>query len=217
MPTALPPIPFGRTIRLGSLGRDTQGVQRALARAGYGKLPGLLPVFGPKAVLNLRGFQKGAGVRVDGAYGPKTHTRLTPYFDDYAFLLYTGKQPHPPVALLQLPATFTPTHQTAGLPGYPAIDVFAKPGTTVLAPEDGLVRKLSGHDPAEGGVPGGAYGWSLYLQAADGEFFLTHLGTRTVKPQQRVKRGETIGTVCDAKVARMTSSLSHIHEGKWVP
>ncbi len=106
-----------------------------------------------------------------------------------------------------------PTHQTDGLPGYPAKDFFAPAGASVGCPKDGTIRKLSGHDPREGGNPGGAYGWSIYLESGDGDRFLTHFGTRAVTLGQKVKRGETIGTVCDAAVARMPSSLSHVHYG----
>lgn len=206
-------VPFGRTIRLFSVGKDTQGVQRALARAGFGELGSLLPVFGPLAYRNLKRFQESKRLTADGVYGPLTHRKLAPFFDDYAVLLYTGHPPPPPAAYLLLPATFKPTHETAGLPGYPALDVFAKAGTVVLAPADGTVTKLSGHDPAEGGIPGGAYGWSFYLTCATGDYFITHLGTRDVKLDQRVKAGERVGTVCDAKVAHMASSLSHVHLG----
>lgn len=111
---------------------------------------------------------------------------------------------------------FTPTHQTTGLPGYPAKDFFAKPGTPVLAPQNGKVTKLSGHDPKTGGVAGGAYGWSVYITTSTAVYFATHFGTRSVKLGQVVKRGDRIGTVCDAAVARMPSSSSHIHLGKHV-
>ena len=74
------------------------------------------------------------------------------------------------------------THPTAGLPGFPAKDYGAPAGSPVISPLDGTVYKLSGHDPADG--PFGAakvYGWSVYIQGTDGrQYFLTHLGTRTV-------------------------------------
>lgn len=117
---------------------------------------------------------------------------------------------------LQLPASFKATHETAGLPGFPAIDCFAKAGTPVLAPAAGKVSKLSGHDPKTGGIPGGAYGWSLYITTSTAVYFATHFGTRSVKLGQTVKRGDRLGTVCDAAVARMPSSSSHIHLGKHV-
>ncbi len=209
------PVPFGRVVKLGSRGRDVQGVRRAERRWEKTLDPALgLPLFGPTDALRTRRFQKAQGLTVDGVYGPCTHDALEPFFDSYAFLLYTGKPPHPPVATLQLPVAFVPTHQTAGLPGYPAKDFFAPPGASVGCPVDATVRRLSGHDPKEGGVPGGAYGLSVYLASADGtDRFLTHFGSRTVTEGQKMKRGDLLGTVCDAKVAHMASSLSHIHYG----
>ncbi len=214
-PTPPPtPIPFGRVLRLGSRGKDVQGVRRAERRWEKTLDPDLgLPLFGPTDSLRTRRFQKDQGLHIDGVYGPMTHMRLAPFFDDYAFLLYTGKQPHPKPVMLQLPFGFVPTHQTEGLPGYPAKDFFAPAGASVGCPVDGTVRRLSGHDPADGGVPGGAYGWSIYLASNDGDRFLTHFGSRSVTEGQRVKRGDLLGTVCDAKVAHMASSLSHIHYG----
>lgn len=115
--------------------------------------------------------------------------------------------------MIQLSRTFRPTHQTAGLPGYPAIDHFGKAGETVGAPFAGTVRRLSGHDPSKGGRPGGPYGWSIYLQAANGDdAYMTHFGTRKVKVGQKVKRGEIIGTICDSRVSGKPGT-SHIHYG----
>ena len=114
--------------------------------------------------------------------------------------------------MLQLPSRFKPTHQTAGLPGYPAVDVFAQPGTKVLAPADGVVDRLSGRDPATGGSPGGSYGWSIYLKSRKGRYYLTHFGSRTVTLTKNVRKGDVIGTVCDSKVSGKPGT-SHIHEG----
>lgn len=204
-------IPFGRVISLGTVGRDVQGVKRALGRwEGTNSPPLGTRTFGTTAVTRLKKFQRAQNLVADGVYGPRTHDRLEPSYDAYAFLLYTGSPPHPAPGRLQLPTLFRPTHQTSGLPGFPAIDVFAPAGTVALSPADGTVTRLSGHDPALGGQPGGPYGWSIYL----GPYYLTHFGTRTVTVGQAVRRGQPLGTVCDAKVAHMDSALSHIHEGK---
>lgn len=209
-------IPFRDVLRLGSKGTQPVAVKRGLYRAGFDEGWDALDcdaiaqeVFGALAVTNLKTFQVYHGLAHDGAYGPATHKILRGSFDAYARQLYEHVPP-PPTDILQLPASFTPTHQTAGLPGYPAIDMFAAPGTPVAAPADGLVTRLSGHDPAQGGIPGGTYGWSIYL----GPYYLVHFATRTVEVGERIRRGDIIGTVCDARVAHMASSLSHIHEGK---
>lgn len=215
-------VPFRDVLRLGSVGTQPVAVKRGLWRAGFksdwGDLDGpavMARVLGPFAVRKLKQFQAKNGLVADGVYGSESHRRLQKYMDDYAVALYMKQPPPLPSGYVQLPFRFDATHQTAGLPGYPAIDVFAKPDTRVLAPATGNVTRLSGHDPKEGGVPGGAYGWSIYLTCKHGEYFLTHFGSRAawIKEGARVVAGEQLGRVCDAKVAGMASSLSHIHEG----
>lgn len=106
-----------------------------------------------------------------------------------------------------------PTHETAGLAGYPAVDYMAKPGTKVVAPVSGKIVKLSGHDPKLGAVQGagGPLGWSVYIQGTDGRtYYLTHMGARNVKVGQRVDAGQVIGNVANYdKYGRP----SHIHMG----
>jgi murein DD-endopeptidase MepM/ murein hydrolase activator NlpD len=105
------------------------------------------------------------------------------------------------------------THPTAGLAGFPARDYFAKPGTAAVAPVNGKVVRLSGHDPAQGPTQGphGPLGWSVYIQGNDGHtYFLTHMGTRNVKPGQRVRAGQRIGTVANYD---KYGTPSHIHMG----
>lgn len=104
-------------------------------------------------------------------------------------------------------------HPTEGLPGYPAHDYFAKAGTPVIAPVNGTVVKVSGHDPAQGPTEGphGPFGWSAYIQSPDGAtYYITHLGSRTVKPGETVKAGTVIGSVGD--YARY-GTPSHVHVG----
>jgi murein DD-endopeptidase MepM/ murein hydrolase activator NlpD len=104
-------------------------------------------------------------------------------------------------------------HGTSGLKGYSGIDYFAKPGSPAVAPISGTVERLSGHDPKLGAVQGagGPLGWSVYIKGEDGRsYYLTHMGSRTVKPGQKVKQGQPIGTVADYdKYGR----ASHIHMG----
>lgn len=104
------------------------------------------------------------------------------------------------------------THQTSGLPGYPAYDYMAPAGSPCVAPVTGQVTKLSGHDPAAGppNGPHGPFGWSVYIDGGGKSYFLTHMGTRTVKVGDRVQQGEKIGTVGDyAK----WGGANHIHMG----
>jgi hypothetical protein len=116
------------------------------------------------------------------------------------------------MAFLQLPAAIRPTHQTAGLAGYPAQDIFGTPGEAVLSPVDGIVTRLSGKSPSLGAYQGagGPFGWSAYITGADGRsYFLTHFGSLGVRAGQRVTRGQPIGTVGDYPGA----TPDHIHEG----
>lgn len=125
---------------------------------------------------------------------------------------------------VQLPSHFKPTHQTLGLPGFPAIDVFAPAGSPVCAPATGKVVKLSGSAPTATAKPGGPYGWSIYITARDGgTYFLTHFGTRAriCKVGACVGVGEVIGTVADYSKATGGKTPSHVHEGfhsaAWTP
>lgn len=113
---------------------------------------------------------------------------------------------------LQLPESFSPTHQTEGLPGYPAIDVFGTPGTPVGSPVSGTVTKFSGHDPSAGAYmgQGGPFGWSMYVSGGKSTYFLTHFGSRDVSVGQHVGRGQILGTVGDYP----GGTPDHIHEGK---
>lgn len=124
---------------------------------------------------------------------------------------------------VQLPSHFDPTHETGGLPGFPAIDVFALAKTQVCAPVTGRIVKLSGHAPTPSATPGGPYGWSIYLTGREGTYFLTHFGTRAaiVVLGACIGRGEIIGTIADYAKATHGVTPSHIHEGyhagPWTP
>lgn len=115
--------------------------------------------------------------------------------------------------MIQLPRTYKPTHPTAGLDGYPAIDVFGKPSERVSAPCAGRIRRRSGKSPSKGGKPGGPYGFSLYLAADNGDdYYMTHFATIDVEVGDRVPRGALLGTICDSKVSGKPNT-SHIHQG----
>lgn len=87
-------VPFTRTIREGSVGRDVVGAKRAVWRALGLKVPAsATQTFGPVAVKMLKLFQQLHGLEQDGQLGPATLAKLGRYFDDYAFLLYEGYRP----------------------------------------------------------------------------------------------------------------------------
>lgn len=105
------------------------------------------------------------------------------------------------------------THETLGLPGYPAFDYMAPAGTAVVAPVSGKIIKLSGHDPKNGPTSGphGPFGWSIYLKGDDGKtYFLTHLGSRDVELGKRVKAGTRIGSIGDYS---KWGGADHVHTG----
>lgn len=98
------------------------------------------------------------------------------------------------------PTSIGGIHDTAGLAGYPARDYFKPAGSAAVAPVAGKVTKLSGHDPKLGAVdgPGGPLGWSVYIHGDNGaDYYLTHMGSRSVVVGDRVKQGQQIGTVAD--------------------
>jgi murein DD-endopeptidase MepM/ murein hydrolase activator NlpD len=107
----------------------------------------------------------------------------------------------------------TPDHQTAGLAGFPARDYFAPGGSPCVAPADGKVSRLSGHDPRNGPPDGphGPFGWSVYIDGDDGKtYYLTHMGSRDVSAGERVTQGEKIGTVGNYDV---WGGTDHVHMG----
>ncbi len=115
---------------------------------------------------------------------------------------------------LVLPARFTPTHLTAGLPGYPAIDLFGPPDQPVRADFTGIVRRISGRACALGGKPGGAYGRSLYIASRGPgvDRYLTHLDLLYVVVGDRIVPGTLLATICDAAGAGKPGT-SHVHYG----
>jgi murein DD-endopeptidase MepM/ murein hydrolase activator NlpD len=102
------------------------------------------------------------------------------------------------------------THQTSGLPGYPAYDYMAPAGTVTVSPVTGRITRLSGRDPSQGGSPGGPLGYSIYVQGGGHSYYLTHLDDVAVKLGQRVRQGQRI-----ARVASGPASWSspHVHMG----
>jgi murein DD-endopeptidase MepM/ murein hydrolase activator NlpD len=115
---------------------------------------------------------------------------------------------------VQLPSHFHHTHETSGLPGYPAIDVFAPGGSLILAPEAGVIRRWSGRKPTATAVPGGPYGYSMYLKTATGDYFITHLSHRAKLVGAKVRRGQILGTIADYTKATNGKTPSHTHFGK---
>jgi murein DD-endopeptidase MepM/ murein hydrolase activator NlpD len=109
-------------------------------------------------------------------------------------------------------ASVSTRHETAGLAHFPAHDWYAPAGSAVVSPADGIVSKLSGHDPALGPLaPHGPFGWSIYVTTAAGVvYYLTHLATRNVVLHSRVARGQRIGSVAPWHLHGLPD---HVHMG----
>ena len=94
-------------------------------------------------------------------------------------------------------------HETGGLPGYWAIDFICKAGLGIVAPEAGVIRRFSGHDPSDDHADSiGAYGWTTYLRTPAGyDYFITHQGRRypTLRVGQHVQAGDLLGYVGDQR------------------
>ena len=116
--------------------------------------------------------------------------------------------------MIDIPRSFQATHQTAGLPGFPAVDVFGSPHELVRAQFWGTVQRLAGRTVAMGGRPGGAYGLSLYVRnAATGDVrYLTHFHELALKVGDAVKPGTILGTIADSAVSGKPGT-SHVHYG----
>jgi murein DD-endopeptidase MepM/ murein hydrolase activator NlpD len=104
----------------------------------------------------------------------------------------------------------TATHETAGLPGFPAFDYMAPAGTPCVSPVDGKVYKRSGSAPGAHCSPGGACGYSVYISGGGKSYFLTHIDKVTVGVGDRVRQGEQIAVVADGP---RSWSTPHVHMG----
>lgn len=188
-------------------GNGARGVRRALARFNrrLAEPIGTSKKFTYQDTKLIEQFQRKNDLVPDGIYGPKTHAKLSAYFDSYAHFLYTGRVP-PVIKTAQLPFPYAPTHETGGLAGYPAIDVFAPAGTEVLAPAAGVLQNTH---MINWNLHTRVGGNTTYLHTATGVFFLTHF--QNVRPTGAVvKKGDRIGTVAEVP---QRAWAPHIHMG----
>lgn len=102
-----------------------------------------------------------------------------------------------------LPAEFTTTHDTDGLPGWGALDWMRPAGTIVGSPVGGTVERTGGSTGTRGA---GVYGRNVYLKTDSGQrLFLTHFSDIFVRDRQRVQAGDPLGRVAPY------GNASHIH------
>ncbi len=116
--------------------------------------------------------------------------------------------------MLTLPARFRATHETAGLAGYPAVDVFAPAGTLVVAGFSGTVTKLSGRARTGLEGKGRAYGLSVYVrnERSGRTRYATHMRCIAVEVGHVVKVGTVLGQV-ELPPRSMPASSAHVHLG----
>jgi hypothetical protein len=116
-----------------------------------------------------------------------------------------------------IPRRFESTHPTAGLDGYPARDFFMAPDQLVVLADAGVVSRLSGHCPSSGDRPGGACGFSIYVQAIDGgTWFLTHFAAVLVRVGEKITPTVALGT-CVKAACGPRGWVEHIHAGRRPP
>lgn len=85
-----------------------------------------------------------------------------------------------------------------------AYDLMGKAGQSIYSPIGGTVVKISGQP---GGKPGFA-GYGITVRTPQGDLFFKHLGSANVKPGQRIKPGQLIGTLDPS-----TAGGPHLHLG----
>jgi murein DD-endopeptidase MepM/ murein hydrolase activator NlpD len=96
------------------------------------------------------------------------------------------------------------SHETKGLAGYPAIDIMAKAGTPVRAPEDGMITRVRPFNSTDRGL----WGAAIYFlgRATGNSYYIKHIVNPA--PDGSYKRGDVI-----AYVAAGTRNGDHVHFG----
>lgn len=146
-----------------SRGRDVLAVKRGLNRVEQSLFPrppgGFDDVYGRKAAQAVEVFQRISDIPATGHFGQATLDALWPYMDAYARLLYRTSRarralpdlgPVQPggVSLLDMSLT----HDTSGIPLFPAVDTAwgGGGGVVVIAPEGCVVdTKDTSSSPGE--------------------------------------------------------------------
>lgn len=226
-----------RILKSGCVGKDVEGVARAMLRylgddQGWRAYVTAIPVvrrtWGAGKTKQAKRCAAKAGLAQTGAFGPRLETalrnagafdlRANKLLDDYA-----AAHEQPPKHLIYFPVPLGEDgrvcqglHETAGISGNWAIDVCTPPWTTVVAPESGIITKLSGHSPGnDTWDTQGVFGWSIHIRTVQGyEYFVTHLGSRPAEfyVGLKVEAGDTIGRVGDQHFRP-----DHVHVGVTSP
>ena len=97
---------------------------------------------------------------------------------------------------------FVGTHTRGNWQSDNALDLGIPNGTPVIALDDGVITKTF---KSPSGVTAG---WQVTLKSADNAWFYGHLNTINVRAEQRVRKGQTIGTSGSA------NGVPHLHIGQ---
>lgn len=209
-----------RTLKQGDVGDDVYGVHRSVARLldahDHGNRlaqlennsPAAKRTFGPAFKIDVNKARKAMGFRATGVVDQPFWAALVRggWPDARAIeLMNSYIDNHPaqtlcyPVPLGEMATVCQGLHQTAGLDGNWAIDFCSPPLAHIVAVEAGTVYKLSGHPPTQDTWDSqGVFGWTVYFRTQSGyRYFVTHLGYRDVRLNQRVEVGDILGRVGD--------------------
>lgn len=187
--------------------------------------------FGSGMKLLVGRVEKAASIKVDGTAGPAVDhvLRVNGGYDarcDQLLAEYAAAHAPPPPLQMYYPfpegwagGVCQRFHRTAGdaHAGFAenwALDFCAGPKTPVVAVENGIVTKLSGHPPWEDTWDAqGVFGLSIhFITPAGYHYYLTHLGKRTVWEGLHVMAGDIIGYVGDQHFRP-----DHVHYGVTSP
>ena len=130
---------------------------------------------------------------------------------DREFFFHSRASLHFPVAHRDETAikSFWGDRRDGGRRKHKGNDVFAPKGTPLLAVADGRVTRVRN---------GGLGGKTVWLRDGEGRpynYYYAHLDSQLVRPGQRVRRGDTLGTVGNTGNARTTPP--HLHFGIYQP
>ena len=198
-----------RTLHGGEEGADVFAVQRALNRWSRGRFP-KIPLtrrYDLATRSAVRRFQTVAAIaHPDGVFRQETLDSLWRSFDRYGRLRYRLARPPSPPPVIgpvfaggQSVLAHDLTHETSGLPLYPAFDDAFREGTPIIAPEPLRVTNSSSSRP----------GLAFYATGASKiRYWFGHLD-RTHSPGTRFARGDLVGHVAHNAIG----GGPHVHVG----
>lgn len=221
-----------RTLSVGSVGIDVDGIKRTVYRGldSYDKGQRLKKHMGNKLAVrrtygtffasDVNRLKVRMGWTQNGKVEPAFFTAMSQrgYPDALAVDLLTRyAKAHPRIQIYypfpygEMGGVCQGLHETAGIDDNWAIDFCARPHTTVVAVEAGTITKLSGRSPNDDTWDTqGVYGWSVHFLTNEGyRYYVTHFGYRQpLSIGMRVEAGDTIGKVGDQRFRP-----DHVHYG----